>query len=86
MVKLTGKNYNWHKAWRREGDRLVHISGAQFTIERGDGFNDINAALETIAEFQHHELARGVPVHDLSARLIHLAREAKDWLEFDLKN
>ncbi len=78
---MTGKNYNWHKAWRREGDRLVHLSGAQFTIERGDGFTDINAAPETLAEFQAFELARGVPVHDLAKRLIRLAREANEWLQ-----
>ena len=33
---MTGKHRNWHKAWRREGDRLVHISGAVFVIKRGE--------------------------------------------------
>lgn len=78
---MTGKHYNWHKAWRREGDRLVHMSGVQFAIERGDGFTDINAAPETLEEFQRYELARGVPVHDLAKRLMRLAREAGEWLE-----
>lgn len=78
---MTGKHYGWHRAWSRKGDRLVHISGAEFTIERGDGYTDINAAPETLAEFQAYELARGVPVHDLAARLIRLAREGAEWLE-----
>ena len=80
---MTGKNHNWHKAWRRDGDHLMHISGAAFTIERGDGFTDINAAPETLAEFQAYELARGVAAHNLANRLIRLAREANDWLEFN---
>lgn len=78
---MGGKHKNWHKAWRREGDRLVHISGAVFTTERGDGFTDINAAPETLDEFQRYELARGVPVHDLAARLMRLAKEAGEWLK-----
>ncbi len=78
---MTGKHRNWHKAWRREGDRLVHISGAVFVIKRGDGYTDINAAPETLGEFQSYELARGVPAHDLAQRLIRLAREAGEWLE-----
>ena len=78
---MTGKHRNWHKAWRREGDRLVHISGAVFVIKRGDGYTDIDAAPETLAEYQAFELARGVPVHDLAQRLIRLAREAGEWLE-----
>ena len=42
---MTGKNFNWHKAWQRlPNGRLRHISGAEFTVERGDGYTDINAA------------------------------------------
>ncbi len=79
---MTGKNKNWHKAWRRDAaGRLVHISGAAFTVERGVGYTDINAAPETVDEFQAFELARGVPVHDLAQRLMRLAREAGEWLE-----
>jgi hypothetical protein len=78
---MGGKHKNWHKAWRRDGARLVHISGAVFVIECGDGFTDIKAAPETLAEFQRYELARGVPVHDLAQRLMRLAREAGDWLK-----
>jgi hypothetical protein len=79
---VTGKHKNWHKAWRRNAaGQLVHISGAVFTVTRGDGYTDINAAPETLSEFQAYELARGVPVHDLAQRLIRLAREAGEWLE-----
>ena len=42
---MAGKHKDWHKAWSRRGDRLVHISGAEFVIERGAGYTDINAAL-----------------------------------------
>ena len=78
---MTGKHFNWHKAWRRNDQRLVHVSGAEFIIERGDGFTDYNAAPETLEEFQSYELARGVPAHDLAKRLIRLAREAAEWNE-----
>jgi hypothetical protein len=61
--------------------RLRHISGAEFTVGRGDGFVDIKVAPETLGEFQDYELARGVPLHDLAQRLMRLAREAGEWLE-----
>ena len=79
---MTGKRYAWHKAWQRlPNGRLRHASGAEFVLVRGDGFTDVKAAPDTLAEFQSHELARGVPVHDLAQRLIRLAREAGQWLE-----
>ena len=79
---MTGKHRNWHRAWSRlPNGRLRHISGAEFTVERGNGFTDVQAAPETLAEFQAHELARGVPLHDLAQRLMRLAREAGEWLE-----
>ena len=79
---MTGKHRNWHRAWSRlPNGRLRHISGAEFMVERGDGFTDIKAAPETMGEFQDYELARGVPLHDLAQRLMRLAREAGEWLE-----
>ena len=78
---MTGKHFNWHKAWHWQNQRLVHDSGAAFIVERGDGFTDINAAPETIGAFQEFELARGVPLHDLHKRLIRLAREASEFYE-----
>ena len=83
---MTGKHRNWHRAWARlPNGRLSHISGAEFVVQRGDGFTDIVAASETLAEFQSFELARGVPVHDLAQRLIRLAREAGEWLAHEAK-
>lgn len=78
---MTSKHFNWHKEWRREGIRLIHTSGAQFTMVRGDGYTDFRVAPETLSEFQKHEIARGVPVHDLAKRLTRLAREASEWHE-----
>lgn len=79
---MSGKHKNWHRAWSRlPNGRLRHISGAEFLVVQGDGFTDINAAPETLDEFQAYELGRGVPLHDLAQRLIRLAREAGEWLE-----
>lgn len=79
---MSGKHKNWHKGWTRlSSGRLRHISGVEFTVESGEGFTDINAADDTLAEFQAYELARGVPVHDLAQRLMRLAREAGEWLQ-----
>lgn len=48
----------------------------------GDGYTDINAAPETLGEYQAHELMRGVPPHDLAQRLMRLAREAGQFLDY----
>ena len=64
---MTGKRHNWHRAWSRlPNGRLRHISGAEFVVVSGNGFKDINAAPETLAEYQAYELARGVPLLDLA--------------------
>lgn len=77
---MTGKHRNWHRAWSRlPNGRLRHASGAEFLLVRGDGFTDVKAAPETLAEYQTHELARGVPLHDLARRLQRLCREASEW-------
>ena len=79
---MTGKHHNWLRAWSRlPNGRLRHISGAEFVVVSGNGFKDINAAPETLAEYQAYELARGVPLHDLAQRLMRLAREAGEWAE-----
>ncbi len=79
---MTGKHHNWRRAWYRlPNGRLRHISGAEFVVVSGNGFKDINAAPETLAEYQAYELARGVPLHDLAQRLMRLAREAGEWAE-----
>lgn len=79
---MGGRHKNWHRAWSRlSNGRLRHISGAEFIVVPGDGHTDIQAAPETLGEFQGHELARGVPLHDLAQRLVRLAREAGEWLQ-----
>lgn len=80
---MTGRRYAWHKAWQRLPDgRLRHVSGVEFTVERGDGFTDIRVTPDTLAAFQAHEAARGVPIHDMTARLMRLAREARRFMEY----
>lgn len=78
---MGGKHNNWHKAWRRDGRRLVHISGAVFIEAPGAGFTDYNADEATLGEFQAFELARGVSPADLAKRLMRLAREAAEWAQ-----
>lgn len=80
---MTGKHYAWHKAWQALPDgRLRHTSGIEFTVERGDGFTYIRVTPETLDAFQAHEAARGVPIHDMTARLMRLAREARKFMEY----
>ena len=76
---MSGAHYQWHKGWRREGDRLLHISGMAFVVSRGDGFTDINMDDATLDEFQRYELARGVAFADLFERLKQLNWEALEW-------
>jgi len=78
---MTGKRYNWHKAWRWQDQRLVHDSGIQFIATRCDGYTDINAAPDTLEAFQAFEMARGVPLHDLAARLQRITKEAAKFYE-----
>lgn len=78
---MGGRHKNWNRAWSRlPNGRLRHISGAEFIVVPGAGFTDINAAPETLGEFQRYELARGVPLHDLAQRLMRLAREGGEFL------
>ncbi len=80
---MTGKHYNWHKAWSRlPSGRLRHVSGLEFHIKPGDGFTNVELEQSTMNEFQSHELARGVPLHDLVRRLQRLCVEANDWVNY----
>lgn len=76
---MTGKHFNWHKSWHREGARLIHSSGLAFEIIKGDGYTDIVAVNDTLEAWQAFELARGVPLHDLVERAKRLNREAAEW-------
>lgn len=78
---MGGKHKSWHRAWcQLPNGRLRHISGAEFVVSIGAGFTDIKVAPETLENFQTFELERGVPLHDLAARLIRLAREGREFL------
>jgi hypothetical protein len=72
---MNEKNTNWEKAWTRlPSGRLRHVSGAEFII-------DIDAAPDTLAEYQRYEFPRGVLPDDLAQRLMRLAAEAGEWLK-----
>lgn len=78
---MTGKHYQWHKAWRREasGD-LLHDSGLRVLVQPvDDGAVDLVTADDTLEAWQAFEAARGVPAHDMLARLRRLIREASEW-------
>lgn len=78
---MTGKHHNWHKAWRREGaGLLVHESGLRALLEEmDDGSLDVVTDDASTEAWSAFELARGVPLHDLQARLSRLLREAAEW-------
>lgn len=73
---MTGKHYNWHKAWRRDGARLVHDSGLAVEYDEELGWMTDDDTTEAWAAW---EQARGVPLHDLAARMQRLCREAAEW-------
>ncbi len=81
---MTGKNYNWHKRWHWIGGRLVHDSGLAFTITKCEsGDVDIETVDDTMESFQAFEAARGVPTHDLVARVQRLTKEAAEWYRYN---
>lgn len=74
---MGGKHRYWHRAWRRDADcpaRLLHDSGlvAEYDRELGRW----TATEESCAAWAAWERARGVPLHDLTARLTRLCKEA----------
>lgn len=71
---MSGKHKHWHREWSRLN--LQHTSGAEFTTS--GGVQHIPATLETFAAT---EAARGVPAHDMAARLARLEREGAMWIE-----
>jgi len=75
---MTGKHRNWHKAWRRDGALLVHDSGLAVEYDDDLGWSATDDTAEAWAAF---ERARGVPLHDLAARMQRLCREAAEWNE-----
>lgn len=75
---MTNKNFNWHKAWRWQGQRLVHDSGLAFEV---DDILGVTTCDDTLEAFQAFEKARGVPFHDLQARILRLSHEAAQFNE-----
>lgn len=78
---MSGKHRHWHNAWRREAPgTLAHITGLRVLVaEAEDGTMDIEADPLSLQDSQHAEMARGVPLHDLQARLQRLLMEAAEW-------
>lgn len=80
---MTGKHYAWHKAWRREASgHLLHSSGLRVLVEPAPddpGATDLVTDDASLAIWQASETSRGVPVHDLTARLQRLLKEATRW-------
>lgn len=76
---MTGKHYKWQTQWQRLPDgRLQHDTGLIVEHDEDLGWMTDDASLEA---FQAAEVARGVPLHDLHARLQRLLREAAQWLD-----
>ena len=75
------KHDAWQDAWSRLPDGSVkHESGLTFVpVGASDGGIDLTATRESLDVWQSHELARGVPLHDLAKRGQRLAREAGEW-------
>lgn len=73
---MPGKRYNWRRAWSRDGYRLLHDSGLVVEYDAELGWAATDDSAEAWAAF---EQARGVPLHDLSARMQRLCREAAEW-------
>lgn len=75
---MAGKHKDWHKAWRRDGERLVHGSGLAVECDEDLGWSATDDTAEAWAAF---EQARGVPLHDLANRMQRLCHEAAAWSE-----
>jgi hypothetical protein len=75
-IRMTSKHFGWHKAWRRDGPRLVHDSGLAVEYDDVLGWCSTDDTQEAWSAF---ELARGVPLHQQQARLDRLLREAREW-------
>lgn len=73
---MTGKHYNWHKEWSRNGSRLAHASGLSVEHDDALGWHTCDDTLQAWSAF---ESAHGVPLHDQLARLQRLLKEAAQW-------
>lgn len=77
---MTGKHHNWHKAWtRNQAGHLQHASGLLVLVAHGAGYTDLETDDASLTIWQASETSRGVPAHDLPARLQRLMKEAEAW-------
>ncbi|MFG6440502.1 hypothetical protein [Roseateles sp. LKC17W] len=78
---MTGKHYNWHRAWRRDDSgHLLHQTGLRVLVRLGDaGSAALVTEGDSLRAFADSEQARGVPSHHLKERLQRLLREASQW-------
>ncbi|WOI43799.1 hypothetical protein [Acidovorax sp. BLS4] len=77
---MTGKHHAWFKSWSRDPDgHLLHSSGLRVLVLQEDGYTDLETDDASMAIFQAREASRGVPVHDLAARVQRLLGEAAEW-------
>ena len=82
---MTSENRKrWQAAWSRLPDGSVrHETGLTFVLADREGDaalgSDLIVDQATVAAFEAHERARGVPAHDFWQRSARLAREAGEW-------
>lgn len=67
-------------SWARtQAGHLQHSSGLLVLVAHGQGFTDLETDDASLAIWQASETSRGVPPHDLPARLQRLMKEAEAW-------
>lgn len=77
---MPSKHKYWHKAWSRTPEgHLQHSSGLVVLVAKGNDYTDLVTDDSSLAAWQASETARGVPAHDLRARLQRLMKEAEMW-------
>ncbi len=73
---MPSSNKQEQSEWSREGSIFVHSSGLRIEYDEDLGWSATDDTAEAWAAF---EQARGVPLHDLPARMQRLCREAAEW-------
>ena len=80
---MTGKNHGWHKRWQITKDgHLLHDSGLLVLVTEADGYVDLETDDASMTIFRARELSRGVPEHDLTARVQRLIKEAETFYRY----
>ena len=60
---MTGKHFGWHKAWRREGARLVHDSGLAVEYDDELGWMTDDTTTEAWAAWEQARANSGARHH-----------------------